>query len=196
MNTSEAKTPRPWPSLLLGAVLCAAGATGAVAQDAASRGTAAPAAANGDARATAGQTAPDRSGRERRGAAAVIAPRLNGRRMADGGVFETASDTAASNSLPLGTTARVTNLRNGRVAMVRVRDRSADGSERLLHVSPKVAQFLGIGRGGVVPVAVAPLAVPQADGTRRLGQGTAAPGRRAAPAVGVPTRWEHRRPAT
>ena len=130
--------------------------------------------------AAAQDTVPDRSGRELRGQASVYAPNLNGRRMADGGVFEPASDTVASNLLPLGTVARVTNLRNGRTALVRVRDNGNFAAGRVVNVSPKVAEFLGMNRNGVAQVAVAPLAVPQPGGRFRLGAGTGTPGQRAA----------------
>lgn len=99
--------------------------------------------------------------------------------MADGGRVELNSDSAASSALPLGTTARIRNLRNGRVAMVRVRDRLPPNGERLISVTPKVAQFLGMPLNGVARVEVAPLAVPQSDGSVRLGSGTALSGRRA-----------------
>jgi rare lipoprotein A len=121
----------------------------------------------------------DRSGRELRGTAAVFARDLAGRRMADGGRFDPDDSVAASSTLPLGATARITNLRNGKVAMVRVRDRIPGTGGRIVNVSPKVAEFLGVRRGGVFPVVVAPLAVPQADGSVRLGAGTGLAGRRA-----------------
>lgn len=97
--------------------------------------------------------------------------------MADGGRVELNSDSAASTALPLGTTARIRNLRNGRVAMVRVRDRLPATGERIISVTPKVAQFLGMPVNGVARVEVAPLAVPQRDGSIRLGSGTALSGR-------------------
>ena len=121
----------------------------------------------------------DRSGRELRGQAAVFARDLAGKRMADGGRFDPEDSVAASSTLPLGSTARVTNLRNGQTAMVRVRDRIPGTGGRILNVSPKTAEFLGVRRGGVFPVVVAPLAVPQADGGVRLGAGTGLAGRRA-----------------
>ena len=92
---------------------------------------------------------PDLSGGARRGQASVFAPALAGRRMADGGRVELNSDSAASSALPLGTTARIRNLRNVRVAMVRVRDRLPPNGERLISVTPKVAQFLGMPLNGV-----------------------------------------------
>lgn len=124
-------------------------------------------------------SAVDRSGREQRGQASVIARQFAGRRMADGGRFDPESDYVASNTLPLGTTARVTNLRNGKVTMVRVRDRMADRQNRILNVSPKVAAMLGMRENGVARIAIAPLAVPQRDGSVKLGVGTGYAGEKA-----------------
>jgi rare lipoprotein A len=129
--------------------------------------------------AEAPQDATDLSGRRQSGQAAIVDRALAGRRMADGGRFDPDDTVAASSTLPLGTTARVTNRRNGQTAMVRVRDRIAGSHGRILHVSPKVAEVLGVRRGGVFPVTVAPLAVPQADGGVRLGAGTGLAGQRA-----------------
>lgn len=123
--------------------------------------------------------ASDPSGQARRGQSSVFAPGSAGRRMADGGRVELNSDSAASDTLPLGTTARVRHLRTGRVAMVRIRDRLPASGNRIISVTPKVAGFLGMRAGGVAEVEVAPLAVPQRDGSVRLGSGTALRGRRA-----------------
>jgi rare lipoprotein A len=121
----------------------------------------------------------DGSGRILKGHATVFAGDLIGQRMADGGRFDPEASIAASSTLPLGTTARVTNLRNGRIAMVRIRDRMPDANGRILSVSPKVAEVLGVRRAGMFPVTVSPLAVPQSDGSVRLGAGTGLAGRRA-----------------
>lgn len=127
----------------------------------------------------ASPTSVDRSGRVQRGQAAIFALHLAGQRMADGGSYDPGTAIAASSNLPLGSTARVTNLRNGQTALVRVRDRIPGTNGRILNVSAKVAEFLGVRRGGVFPVTVAPLAVPQADGGVQLGAGTGLAGHRA-----------------
>jgi rare lipoprotein A len=75
--------------------------------------------------------------------------------------------------LPLGTTARVTNLANGKSAMVRVEDRGPFIVGRVVDVTPKVAALLEISKAGVAPVIVAPIAVPQPDGAVKLGAGAA-----------------------
>jgi rare lipoprotein A len=77
--------------------------------------------------------------------------------MADGTLFDPASNAAASKTLPLGTTARVTNLRNGRSALVTVHDRGPYVAGRVLDVSPADARKLGMKRQGVARVAIAPL---------------------------------------
>lgn len=93
-----------------------------------------------------------------KGRASVYAASLRGRRMADGTRFDPASDAAASKSLPLGTRARVTNLANGRTALVTVRDRGPRGRGRILDLSPGSAAVLGVDRSGTAPVTVAALA--------------------------------------
>ena len=142
--------------------------------------TALPAAARNAADAPPAEAAPDRTGQVRRGQASVSSAGLSGQRMADGGRFAARSNVVASTDLPLGTTARVTNLRNRRTAIVQVRDRlPARGGDRILNVSPQVARELGMRANGVAQVEVAPLAVPQADGGVRIGQGSGMAGRRA-----------------
>lgn len=114
----------------------------------------------------------DRSGRVQRGKASYYGPEFNGRRMADGKRFNPRSHAAASRTLPLGTTARVTNLRNGRSTRVQVEDRGPQVPSRITDVTPKAADDLGMRRQGVAPVEVAPLRVPQPDGSERLGRGS------------------------
>lgn len=58
----------------------------------------------------------DRSGRKRVGTASVYARRFAGRKMADGARMDPHDDNAASKTLPLGTEAKVTNLKTGRAA--------------------------------------------------------------------------------
>jgi rare lipoprotein A len=72
-------------------------------------------------------------------------------RMADGergsGGF-----TAAHRSLPFGTRVRVTNLTNGRSVMVRINDRGPFFRRRLIDVSYKAADALGMTVAGVAKV--------------------------------------------
>lgn len=107
--------------------------------------------------------APAHAARAQKGEASVYSNRLSGRTMADGTRFDPRSDAAASKTLPLGSTARVTNLENGRTTTVTIQDRGPHVRGRILDVSPKHAQRLGIGEEGTAPVAVTPERVP-ADG--------------------------------
>ena len=79
----------------------------------------------------------------------------------------------ASKTLPLGTTAKVTNLENGRSATVMIEDRGPWGRGRVVDVTPKVAEQLDIRKDGVASVIVAPIVVPQPHGGVKLGAGAA-----------------------
>jgi rare lipoprotein A len=116
---------------------------------------------------------PDHSGRVQKGRASYYAHRFNNRKMADGSRFDPNSNVAASKTLPFGTTAKVTNLRNGKSAMVQVEDRGPYIRGRVVDLTPKVAGQLDIRKDGVAPVVVAPIAVPQKDGAVKLGAGAA-----------------------
>ena len=117
----------------------------------------------------------DHSGQARRGKASYYSHHLAGRKMADGQPMNPASNSAASRTLPLGTRARVTNLHNGRSTEVVIRDRGPYAKGRIIDLSPSSASAVGIGRKGVVPVEVAPIAVPQPDGSVKLGAGAHEP---------------------
>ena len=115
----------------------------------------------------------DHSGRKRSGRASYYAHQFTNRKMADGNRFNPNSDVAASKTLPLGTTAKVTNLSNGRTATVKVEDRGPYRAGRVVDLAPKVADQLDLKQTGVTPVVVAPIAVPQPDGAVKLGAGAA-----------------------
>jgi rare lipoprotein A len=111
----------------------------------------------------------DHSGRARKGKASYYANRFAGRKMADGTPMNPQADIAASRTLPLGTKARVTNLENGKSAVVEIRDRGPYVDGRIVDLSPKVAEKLKMKEQGVAPVEVAPITVPQPDGSVKLG---------------------------
>jgi rare lipoprotein A len=112
----------------------------------------------------------DLSGHTRRGKASFYAPMFSGRKMADGTVMQPQSNNAASKTLPLGTTAKVTNLETGQSAVVTIRDRGPYIRGRIVDLSPSTAKEIGIDhKKGVAKVEVAPIAVPLADGRIKLG---------------------------
>jgi rare lipoprotein A len=113
---------------------------------------------------------PDRSGRTRLGVASFYADRFAGREMADGTAMDPGGDNAASRTLPLGTSAKVTNIATGQSAIVTIQDRGPYAKGRLVDLSPSTAQKIGITRSkGVARVKVAPIEVPQPDGTVKPG---------------------------
>ncbi len=117
---------------------------------------------------------PDLSGRKRVGEASFYAKKFTGRKMADGTAMDPNDDNAASKTLPLGTTAKVTNLETGKSATVTIQDRGPYVKGRIVDLSPSTAQKIGITRNdGVAKVEVVPIAVPQPDGSVK--RGAAAP---------------------
>ena len=123
---------------------------------------------------------PDLSARARTGKASFYAARFSGRRMADGHLMDPYADNASSKTLPLGTTAKVTNLETGLSAEVTIEDRGPYVRGRIVDLSPATAREIGIDRHqGVAKVVVAPIEVPLPDG--RLKHGTAANGGPARP---------------
>ena len=112
----------------------------------------------------------DRSGRKRVGVASFYAQKFAGKKMADGAPMDPQGDNAASKTLPLGTTAKVTNLENGRSAVVTIRDRGPYVKGRIVDLSPSTARKIGIAQGqGVAKVTVVPIAVPLPDGGVKRG---------------------------
>jgi rare lipoprotein A len=112
----------------------------------------------------------DLSGRTRRGKASFYAQKFSGRKMADGTIMQPQSNNAASKTLPLGTTAKVTNLETGQSAVVTIRDRGPYIRGRIVDLSPSTAKQIGIDhKKGIAKVEVAPIIVPLADGRIKLG---------------------------
>ncbi|WBY01259.1 septal ring lytic transglycosylase RlpA family protein [Ramlibacter tataouinensis] len=114
----------------------------------------------------------DHSGRKQVGEASFYARKFAGRPMADGTPMDPHGDNAASRTLPLGTTATVTNLDTGQRAVVTIQDRGPFVEGRIVDLSPATARRIGLEpEEGVTTVEVAPIAVPQPDGSVRLGAG-------------------------
>jgi rare lipoprotein A len=85
--------------------------------------------------------------------------------MADGRKMKPQGNNAASKTLPLGTTATVTNIETGQCAVVTIQDRGRYVKGRIVDLSPHTARKIGITRDkGLAEVQVAPIAVPLPDG--------------------------------
>ena len=111
----------------------------------------------------------DRSGQKRTGKASFYADHYSGKTMADGTPMRLYSNNAASITLPLGTTARVTNLETGRSAIVTIRDRGPYVRGRIVDLSPATARKIGLEqKKGLAKVEVAPMMVPLPDGTVKI----------------------------
>jgi len=115
----------------------------------------------------------DPSGRKQQGRISYYSQKLAHRKMADGRPMNPQSNAAASKTLPLGTTAKVTNLQNARSATVTIQDRGPYVAGRVIDVSPVVAEQLDLKKRGAAPVEVKPITVPQPGGAIKLGAGAA-----------------------
>jgi rare lipoprotein A len=78
----------------------------------------------------------------------------SGHRTADGSAYDGTGMTAAHKTLPLGTTARVTNLVNGESVVVRITDRGPFAHGRVLDLSESAAKQIDLYRMGVAKVKI------------------------------------------
>jgi rare lipoprotein A len=108
----------------------------------------------------------DRSMRPQRGKASIYADSFANRKMANGRRMDPNGNNAASKTLPLGTRALVTNLRNGKTAEVLIEDRGPYVEGRIVDLSPATAEKIGLEkREGIASVEVRPMQLPPASGT-------------------------------
>jgi rare lipoprotein A (peptidoglycan hydrolase) len=84
-------------------------------------------------------------------------PGYDGHRTSSGERFDPKALTAASKTLPLGSSLRVTNLKNGRSAQVKINDRGPAVRGRSLDLSPAAAQKIGLTKSGVARVEITPV---------------------------------------
>jgi rare lipoprotein A len=115
----------------------------------------------------------DVTGRARTGIASFYADMFFGRKMADGKPMDPHGENAASLTLPLGTRARVTNVKTGESAVVTIQDRGPYVKGRLIDLSPATARAIGITpKMGLAKVEVTPIYVPLPNGRVRWGEGS------------------------
>lgn len=81
-------------------------------------------------------------------------PNYHHHNAADGTVYDQNGMTAAHRTLPLGSTARITNLQTGAQVLVRITDRGPFAPGRVLDLSMGAAKAIGVYRAGVVRVRV------------------------------------------
>src|SRR5699024_10144610 len=111
---------------------------------------------------------------------------FHGKRTSSGEPYDMYRMTAAHKTLPLPSYVRVTNLRSGKQAIVRVNDRGPFHSGRIIDLSYVAALKLGVVRHGSAPVRIqtvtaADVATPAvAKDKQQTPPATAAPARASA----------------
>ena len=77
------------------------------------------------------------------GQASFYANKFNGRRTASGEIFSQKKMTCACNVLAIGTWIKVTNLRSGKSAILKVNDRLHPSMKRIIDLSRAAAKEIG-----------------------------------------------------
>jgi len=85
---------------------------------------------------------------ELRGEASWYGPGFHGKTTASGEIFNQNDMTAAHKTLPFNTKLKVTDLKTGRSVIVRVNDRGPYSGGRIIDLSKKAAEKLGIKERG------------------------------------------------
>ena len=86
------------------------------------------------------------------GIASWYGPNFDGKQTANGEIFNQYDVSAAHKTLPLPSLLRVTNLENGRQVIVRINDRGPFVGNRIIDLSFKSAQILGVIEKGTANV--------------------------------------------
>ena len=88
------------------------------------------------------------------GLATYYSAKTHGRMMASGERYDKNGFFCAHKTLPFGTKLRVVNTKNGKEVVVTVKDRGPFAKGRIVDLSNKAAEVLGMLSAGVVPVEV------------------------------------------
>jgi rare lipoprotein A len=98
-----------------------------------------------------------------RGNASWYGPGFLGKKTANGDSFNQAELTAAHKTFPLGSKARVTNLKSGKTVEVEITDRGPFAEGRIIDLSKEAAEKLGMIGSGTAPVQVELLSELRSD---------------------------------
>ncbi|NOT13520.1 MAG: septal ring lytic transglycosylase RlpA family protein [Methylococcaceae bacterium] len=98
----------------------------------------------------------------KQGIASWYGPGFHGKKTANGEIFDMYALTAAHNTLPIPSYAKVTNLENQRSVIVRINDRGPFVGNRLLDLSYAAAKKLDLQEGGVGKVEIKSISSSQA----------------------------------
>lgn len=93
-------------------------------------------------------------GYDNTGVASWYGEPFDGRRTANGAIYDMNALTAAHKTLPMPSRVRVTNIENGRSIMLTINDRGPYVNDRIIDVSRRAAQLLGFYRTGTARVRV------------------------------------------
>ncbi len=101
-------------------------------------------------------------GEHEEGLAVYYSDKFHGRKTANGELYDKNKLTAAHRTLPFGTILRVTNLRNRRSLELRINDRGPfNNRKRIIDISRKAAEKLGMIQAGVARVRVEIVSIPK-----------------------------------
>ena len=89
-----------------------------------------------------------------------MAPPYHNRRASNGEIYDMHAMTAAHRTLPLGTIVRVTDVKTGSSAIVRITDRGPFIEGRIIDLSRSAAEKVGIVQRGTAEVRVDVLKTP------------------------------------
>jgi rare lipoprotein A len=88
------------------------------------------------------------------GIASYYHPKFNGRKTANGEIFNNEKFTAANNFLKLGTMVKVINPKNGKTVIVKINDRMNKKNHRLIDLTEAAARQLDIIQQGIGKVEI------------------------------------------
>ncbi len=88
------------------------------------------------------------------GLASFYSESYNGKKTANGEIYNSSEFTAAHKTLPFGTKVKVTNLTNGKTVKVRVNDRGPYVSGRIIDLTRTAARKIDMVNAGVVKVKI------------------------------------------
>lgn len=111
----------------------------------------------------------------RKGVASWYGDDFHGKPTANGEIFDMRQMTAAHTTLPLPSMVEVTNLDNGKRAVVRVNDRGPFAHNRIIDLSRQAARALGFEHKGLAKVRVKYLGLAPLPGERSTPQYAQAP---------------------
>lgn len=107
------------------------------------------------------------------GTASWYGPGFYGKRTANGEKYNAKAMTAAHRTLPFNTTLKVTNLDNGKSVVVRINDRGPFIRGRVIDLSKKAAQELGLIGTGTAEVELVAIAAKRGEESQEIKKGPA-----------------------